>query len=168
MPYQSFNNFMKASGDFGGRDNQCYHPAADLVERLRLATGKAKSKKRKALEAEVDAGIVDSLALGRPKARARPARQVLDARGRAVPHDQRQPRPERLRLNAASDARDGERRWPVAGLCGLGIESLVSRMFVHHVSTVCARWAARSLTRRRSPADPFRSVVAASRIDASD
>mmetsp|Transcript_20967 Transcript_20967/g.67644 ORF Transcript_20967/g.67644 Transcript_20967/m.67644 type:complete len:232 (-) Transcript_20967:176-871(-) len=51
--------------------------------------------------------------LGRPKARARPARQVLDARGRAVPHDQRQPRPERLRLNAASDARDGERRWPV-------------------------------------------------------
>ena len=66
MPYQSFNNFMKASGDFGGRDNQCYHPAADLVERLRLATGKAKSKKRKALEAEVDAGIVDSRS-GGPK-----------------------------------------------------------------------------------------------------
>ena len=59
VPYQSFNNFMKATGDFGGRDNQAYHPAAALVERLRLATGKEKSKKRKALEAEVADGIVD-------------------------------------------------------------------------------------------------------------
>ena len=32
MPYQSFNNFMKATGDFGGRDNQCYHPAAEARE----------------------------------------------------------------------------------------------------------------------------------------
>lgn len=59
VPYQSFNNFMKATGEFGGRDNQSYHPAAELVERLRLATGKEKSKKRKALEAEVADGIVD-------------------------------------------------------------------------------------------------------------
>ena len=59
VPYQSFNNFMKATGEFGGRDNQAYHPAAQLVERLRLATGKEKSKKRKALEAEMDDGIVD-------------------------------------------------------------------------------------------------------------
>ena len=44
VPYQSFNNFMKATGDFGGRDNQAYHPAAQLVEKVRLATGKDKSK----------------------------------------------------------------------------------------------------------------------------
>ena len=59
VPYQSFNNFMKATGDFGGRDNQAYAPAAALVERLRIATGKPKSKKRKALEAEVEEGVVD-------------------------------------------------------------------------------------------------------------
>ena len=50
---------MKATGDFGGRDNQAYHPAAQLVEKVRLATGKDKSKKRKALEAEMDSGICD-------------------------------------------------------------------------------------------------------------
>lgn len=59
VPYQSFNNFMKATGDFGGRDNQAYHPAAEIVERLRLATGKEKSKKRKALEAEMEEGVCD-------------------------------------------------------------------------------------------------------------
>ena len=59
VPYQSFNNFMKATGDFGGRDNQAYQPAATLVEKLRIATGKPKSKKRTALEAEMDEGIVD-------------------------------------------------------------------------------------------------------------
>ena len=36
-----------------------YQPAAELVERLRVATGKEKSKKRKALEAEVADGVVD-------------------------------------------------------------------------------------------------------------
>ena len=34
------------------KDNQAYAPAAALVERLRIALGKPKSAKRKALEAE--------------------------------------------------------------------------------------------------------------------
>ena len=76
MPYQSFNNFMKATGDFGGRDNQCYHPAAELVEKLRLATGKDKSKKRKALEAEMDSGIVDRRT-GGPKLGLDPTKKYL-------------------------------------------------------------------------------------------
>ena len=52
---QSFNNFMKAAGDFGGSENQAYHPAAALAEKLRIAADKPKSKKRKAIEAEADA-----------------------------------------------------------------------------------------------------------------
>jgi hypothetical protein len=56
VPYQSFNNFMKASGEFGGNENQAYHPAATLAEKLRIATGKPKTKKRKALEAEMEVG----------------------------------------------------------------------------------------------------------------
>lgn len=58
VPYQSFNNFVKAGGAWGGRDNQSYHPAAALVEKVRIALGKPKSAKRKALEAEVAAGDV--------------------------------------------------------------------------------------------------------------
>ena len=58
MPYQSFNNFVKAGGQWGGKDNQAYHPAAALVEKVRIALGKPKSAKRKALEAEVAAGDV--------------------------------------------------------------------------------------------------------------
>ena len=54
MPYQSFNNFMKASGSHGGSENQAYRPAAQLSEKLRLQAGKPKSKKRKVLEAEMD------------------------------------------------------------------------------------------------------------------
>ena len=49
VPYQSFNNFVKAGGAWGGRDNQSYHPAAALVEKVRIALGKPKSAKRKAL-----------------------------------------------------------------------------------------------------------------------
>ena len=56
--YQSFNNFTKAGGAWGGKDNQAYHPAAALVEKVRIALGKPKSAKRKALEAEVADGIV--------------------------------------------------------------------------------------------------------------
>ena len=55
VPYQSFNNFMKASGSHGGSENQAYRPAAKLSEKLRVKTAKAKTKKRKALEAEMDA-----------------------------------------------------------------------------------------------------------------
>ncbi len=58
VPYQSFNNFVKAGGAWGGKDNQAYHPAAALVERVRIALGKPKSAKRKALEAEVASGEV--------------------------------------------------------------------------------------------------------------
>ena len=58
VPYQSFNNFVKAGGAWGGKDNQAYHPAAALVEKVRIALGKPKSAKRKALEAEVAAGDV--------------------------------------------------------------------------------------------------------------
>lgn len=58
VPYQSFNNFVKAGGAWGGKDNQSYHPAAALVEKVRIALGKPKSTKRKALEAEVAAGDV--------------------------------------------------------------------------------------------------------------
>ena len=35
VPYQSFNNFMKATGEFGGRDNQGEH-AAPLLALLLL------------------------------------------------------------------------------------------------------------------------------------
>lgn len=58
VPYQSFNNFMKAGGVWGGKDNQAYTKAATLVERLRIALGRPKSAKRKALEDEVSRGIV--------------------------------------------------------------------------------------------------------------
>ena len=39
VPYQSFNNFVKAGGAWGGKDNQAYHPAAALVEKVRIALG---------------------------------------------------------------------------------------------------------------------------------
>lgn len=55
-PMQSFSLFNKAGGDFGGADNQAYHPAAQLVEKVRIVTKKPKSKKRLALEAEVANG----------------------------------------------------------------------------------------------------------------
>merc|ERR1711879_615487 len=55
-PMQSFSLFNKAGGDFGGADNQAYHPAAQLVEKFRIVTRKPKSKKRLALEAEVASG----------------------------------------------------------------------------------------------------------------
>lgn len=55
-PMQSFVLFSKAGGDFGGADNQAYHPAAQLVEKFRIVTKKPKSKKRLALEAEVASG----------------------------------------------------------------------------------------------------------------
>ena len=57
-PYQSANLFLKAGGDYGGVDNQAYHPLANLVEKLRSACKKSKSKKRVELEAEVAAGRV--------------------------------------------------------------------------------------------------------------
>lgn len=60
VPVQSFNKFMNDAGEFGGQGNQAYGPAATLVERFRIATGGAKSKKRKALEDEVSRGIVNS------------------------------------------------------------------------------------------------------------
>jgi len=56
VPYQSFCIFCKAGGEFGGEGNQAYHPAADLVEKFRIAQGKAKSKKRMALEEEMKSG----------------------------------------------------------------------------------------------------------------
>jgi len=50
---QSFNNFMKAAG--GGSENQAYHRAAALAEKLRIAADKPTCKKRKAPKAEADA-----------------------------------------------------------------------------------------------------------------
>lgn len=58
VPAQSANKFMKAGGDFGGVDNQVYHPFAELVEKFRIACKKPKSKKRQSLENEVAAGRV--------------------------------------------------------------------------------------------------------------
>lgn len=58
-PYQSFNNFLKASGEFGGSGNQCYHPAEAFVEQLRVVERRAKTKKRLHLEQEVSAGRLD-------------------------------------------------------------------------------------------------------------
>jgi hypothetical protein len=58
VPYQSFNNFVKAGGMWGAKDNQAYPRAAALVEKVRIQLQKPKSAKRKALEAEVEAGIV--------------------------------------------------------------------------------------------------------------
>mmetsp|Transcript_110791 Transcript_110791/g.203100 ORF Transcript_110791/g.203100 Transcript_110791/m.203100 type:complete len:312 (-) Transcript_110791:83-1018(-) len=58
VPYQSFCLFYKAGGEFGGVDNQAYRPAADLIEKVRVACKKPKSKKRLGLEAEVAAGRV--------------------------------------------------------------------------------------------------------------
>ena len=55
VPYQSFNNFMKASGSHGGSENQAYRPAAALSEKLRVKTARGKTKKRKAIEAELAA-----------------------------------------------------------------------------------------------------------------
>ena len=66
VAYQSFNNFVKAGGAWGGKDNQSYHSAAALVEKVRIALGKPKSSKRKALEAEVANGVV-SWRTGGPK-----------------------------------------------------------------------------------------------------
>jgi hypothetical protein len=83
VPYQSFNNFMKAKGDFGGRDNMSYHPAAELVEKLRVATDKPKSKKRKALEAEMDAGIVDRRT-GGPKLGLDPSKKYIVPAGMSL------------------------------------------------------------------------------------
>lgn len=50
-------NFLKAGGEFGGQKQVAYEPLAHLAERLRILLGKPKSKKRKALEAEVAAGL---------------------------------------------------------------------------------------------------------------
>ena len=72
VPYQSFNNFVKAGGSHGGKDNQAYRPAAALVEKVRIALGKPKSAKRKALEAEVAAGRVDLRTGGGPRLGADP------------------------------------------------------------------------------------------------
>lgn len=56
VPYQSFNLFLKATGEFGGGKNQVYHPAAQLVEKIRIARGQPKSQKRLGIEAEIRAG----------------------------------------------------------------------------------------------------------------
>lgn len=55
-PYQSFNLFLKATGEFGGEKNQVYHRAAQLVEKFRIARGQPKSQKRLGIEAELKAG----------------------------------------------------------------------------------------------------------------
>lgn len=52
-----FRFIQQSGGDFGGADNQAYHPAAQLVEKFRIVTNKAKSKKRLALEVEVANGL---------------------------------------------------------------------------------------------------------------
>lgn len=69
-PYQSLSKFLKQVGVFGGKDNAAYHPAALFVEKLRIALGKPKSKKRLGLEEEVVAMGLDEPFLGQdPKAR---------------------------------------------------------------------------------------------------
>ena len=86
VPYQSFNNFVKAGGSHGGKDNQAYRPAAALVEKIRIALGKPKSAKRKALEAEVAAGRVDSHT-GGPRLGADPDGKYLVMRGSYLAKD---------------------------------------------------------------------------------
>ena len=51
----SVSNFMKQGGQYGGANNDSYHDLADFVEKLRIATGKPKSRKRKLLETETRA-----------------------------------------------------------------------------------------------------------------
>jgi len=47
--------FMSAGGAFGGSDRCCYRPLANFCEKMRIATGKKKSRKRSLIEAEGDA-----------------------------------------------------------------------------------------------------------------
>lgn len=44
--------FLKDKGEFGGSRKGCYHGLAQFLEKLRLATGTPKSRKRLAIEAE--------------------------------------------------------------------------------------------------------------------
>lgn len=44
--------FMADGGEFGGSEKGCYHSLADFCERVRIATGAKKSRKRLAIEAE--------------------------------------------------------------------------------------------------------------------
>jgi len=44
--------FMSDGGPFGGSDKGCYHPLADFVEKVRIATGAKKSRKRLAIDEE--------------------------------------------------------------------------------------------------------------------
>jgi len=48
----SISRFLKAAGEFGGKDQEFYLLGAAFVEKLRIGTNKPKSKKRKALEEE--------------------------------------------------------------------------------------------------------------------
>mmetsp|Transcript_25424 Transcript_25424/g.73338 ORF Transcript_25424/g.73338 Transcript_25424/m.73338 type:complete len:305 (-) Transcript_25424:237-1151(-) len=59
VPAQSLTQFCKAGGDFGAAGNRAYRPAAELVEKVRVALKMPKSKKRLGLEAEVAAGRVE-------------------------------------------------------------------------------------------------------------
>jgi len=49
----AMSRFMSAGGEFGGRDMDFYDLAALYLEKLRVKLNKPKSKKRKAIEAEV-------------------------------------------------------------------------------------------------------------------
>lgn len=53
---QMVSKFINAGGPWGGKDMLVYRPLANLMEKFRIATNKAKSKKRKALEAEMAEG----------------------------------------------------------------------------------------------------------------
>jgi hypothetical protein len=44
--------FLADGGEFGGSQKSCYHPLSHFCEKVRVATGAAKSRKRLALEAE--------------------------------------------------------------------------------------------------------------------
>jgi len=44
--------FMTDSGEFGGSEKSCYHAIADFCEKMRIATGAKKSRKRLAIDAE--------------------------------------------------------------------------------------------------------------------
>lgn len=44
--------FLSDGGEFGGSEKSCYHPLAMFCEKVRIATGTKKSRKRLAIEAE--------------------------------------------------------------------------------------------------------------------
>lgn len=48
----SIGKFMNSGGEFGGNESESYHGLAQICEKVRIATGRVKSKKRLALEQE--------------------------------------------------------------------------------------------------------------------